>query len=306
MIYTCTLNPSLDYFMNIEDEIKPGITNRSSEEYYIAGGKGVNVSIVLNNLRIPTRTIGFLGGFTYDYYVKNLESYTYLQPAFVYIKDNTRINVKLGGKHKEYAFNAKGPHIEEDEINAFRRRLDRIGSSDFFVLSGNVQPELYEMVMETIEDFNQKDVDFILDTNIEIEKELIKYGPILIKPNKCELAALVGHDIDTNEEVIAAAEELVSMGARNVLVSCGPRGSWLIDGKKVYHCKALEGETRNVVGCGDSMVAGFLFNIQRGGTNVDAFRFANACSNATAFSNSFGTREEILEILEKIEIEEIK
>ena len=306
MIYTCTLNPSLDYFMNIENEIKPDITNRSSNEYYSAGGKGVNVSIVLNNLMIPSKCIGFLGGFTYDFYIKNLESYNYLQPVFVKINDNTRINIKICGGKNEYDLNAKGPHIEKSEIETFIRRMDKINSNDFFVLSGYVQPELYEMVLNGVKDLHKDGIRFILDTNVEVEKDLIKYNPILLKPNKDELSALVGRELLTSDEIIEAAKELITLGAQNVIVSCGPRGSWLIDNEKVYHCDAIDGETKNVVGCGDSMIAGFLFNIQRGGTNVDAFRFANACSNATAFSQSFGTKDEILKILEKIKVEEIK
>jgi 1-phosphofructokinase len=306
MIYTCTLNPSLDYFMNIEDEIKPFITNRSVSEYYSAGGKGVNVSIVLNNLRIPSKCVGFLGGFSYDFYIKNLENYEYLQPTFVNIKDNTRINLKIVGNNNEYDFNAKGPHIEESEMVSFQRRMDKVNSKDFFVLCGNVQPELCKMVKNGIKDFYDQGIRFILDTNIEIEKELLKYGPILIKPNKEELSSLVGRNLLTTEEIIAAAKDVVNLGAKNVIVSCGQRGSWLIDKEKVYHCNSIDGETKNVVGCGDAMIAGFLFNLQRGGTNVDAFKFANACSNATAFSQSFGTREEIFEILEKIKVEEIK
>ena len=85
MIGTCTLNPSLDYYLEFEKEIELGKTNRSNLEYYEAGGKGVNVSIVLNNLHIPSRAFGFLGGFTKDFYISLLQKYEQIRPSFVYI-----------------------------------------------------------------------------------------------------------------------------------------------------------------------------------------------------------------------------
>ena len=147
MIYTCTTNPSLDYYITIPS-IELGSNNRSDMEMYDAGGKGVNVSIVLNNFRIPSVAMGFLGGFTRDFYLSFIAGYPNIQPLFVTIKDNTRINVKIMDNHNETSINAVGPKITDEEFSKFRSRINDIYPGDYFVLSGNIEEEIKERIKE--------------------------------------------------------------------------------------------------------------------------------------------------------------
>ena len=188
MIYTCTVNPSLDYYLKIENEFKLGEINRLDSEKYAAGGKGVNVSIVLNNLMIPSVTIGFLGGFTREYYLSYLKEYTYIMPLFTQIEGNTRINIKLSykgdnGLNKEMDLNAHGPKISDNEFEKFKKRIERIDNGDIFVLSGNVQEELFEKMVAILSDLSLRGVKIILDTNYTLIRECLKLKPLLIRPN---------------------------------------------------------------------------------------------------------------------------
>ena len=63
MIYTVTLNPSLDYCLQLK-RFCPGTVNRTEKEAVYPGGKGINVSIVLKNLGFPSKLLGFCAGFT--------------------------------------------------------------------------------------------------------------------------------------------------------------------------------------------------------------------------------------------------
>ena len=306
MIYTCTLNPSLDYFMEFPKAIKADKTNRSNLEYYKAGGKGVNVSIMLSNLKIPSKAVGFLGGFTYDYYISQLEQYEYLQPNFVIIKANTRINLKAQDPQHEFEFNALGPHIEETELANFSRRLKRINSHDYFVLSGSIQPELHDYIKEAMKVLCEDEVSIVLDTNIQITNDLLVYKPLLIKPNVSELSQLLNRKINNRADIIQGAKELLAKGAQNIIVSNGAKGSYFINSEMVLFAKTVDQPVLNNTGCGDSMIAGFLFNLQRGADFKDCFIFANAASNATAFNKGFGSKSEILALVDQIEIEVIE
>ena len=74
MIYTVTFNPSLDYIVSVED-FKLGLTNRTSSELLLPGGKGINVSIVLKNLGIDNTALGFVAGFTGEEVIKRLRAW---------------------------------------------------------------------------------------------------------------------------------------------------------------------------------------------------------------------------------------
>lgn len=70
MIYTVTLNPSIDYVVYSEDFQLEGL-NRATSTQKFAGGKGINVSRVLQTLNTPTTALGFAGGFLVNLYVNN-------------------------------------------------------------------------------------------------------------------------------------------------------------------------------------------------------------------------------------------
>ena len=72
MIYTVTFNPSLDYVVQA-DQLIPGEINRTTSEHIYPGGKGNNVSVILSNLGLKSKALGFKAGFTGDVLEKMLE-----------------------------------------------------------------------------------------------------------------------------------------------------------------------------------------------------------------------------------------
>lgn len=293
MIYTCTLNPSLDYYMEFEGPLKNGHYNRSQLEYYEAGGKGINVSIVLNNLMIPSRALGFLGGFTKEFYIALLQKYEYIQPNFTYIDGHTRINVKLH-TDQDTDLNAAGPYITDVEMKSLMEKVSRLDETDYLVFSGVCQEYLSEDTESMLKEAIARGVRVVLDTNPDLIKRCLKSKPFLVKTTMEELGNMYGvqlHDInDTAEKAL----ETFHSGAKNVMVLMNHEDALLVCEAGTYTCSILnQGKAVNTVGTGDSMVAGFLMNYLRSNDPVDSFRFSCCCGSATAYSKGLATREKI-------------
>ncbi len=304
MIYTCTTNPSLDYYMKLDQAIRMGDINRSIDDGLLTGGKGVNVSIELNNLMVPSVAMGFLGGFVRDHYLDKLSAYHLIQARFVPIEGCTRINLKISTEI-ETIINAKGPSISATEFEKLVKRLDRVDNGDIFILSGNVQAEISAAMKGVLIDLAGRGVKLILDTNAELVRDSLDHGPYIVKCNLEELEALAQSIITDESSIIAAASSLVEKGAKIVLASVGKDGAYLISKDAIYCHRGLEGTVVSTTGCGDAMVAGFVFNLQRGANELEAFAYACAAGTATAFARGMATREEIDKIYDLIEIERL-
>ena len=303
MIATCTLNPSLDYYLEFEDEIDDDKTNRSTLEYYEAGGKGINVSVVLNNLGIPTKAFGFLGGFAKDFYISLLSKYSYIQPNFTYIDGNTRINIKCVGK-ENISLNAVGPYITHESMENLKAKVLRMNEGDFFVLNGNTQPNLNDDVKEMLKELIGNGVKVIVDTNYDLLKEIVELKPFLIKTTAPELESCYG-ELDDSKDVAKVAKELHELGAENVVIIYEDEKAVLASSEGMYKCKFVHDEIVNSVGVGDSLVAGFIMNYIRSHDVVDSFRFGAACGSATAYSKSLATREKVDKCYEEVEVKKI-
>lgn len=297
MIYTCTANPSLDYYMTL-DNIDLGKNNRSEMELYEAGGKGVNVSIVLNNFQIPNSALGFLGGFTKDYYLSYISNFPNIQPLFTTIKDNTRINVKLMDSKYETSLNAKGPHISEEEFNKFKSRLNKIYKGDYLVISGNIQDEIKDKMIETIHELSNDGVNLVLDVDDDVIDACLDAKPFVVKINDYYLNA-------KGKEIEEIGKELINSGVKYVLYSNAGKSSYLFTSDKTLRCKNLENNLINSTGSSDSMVAGALYGVIRGADAIESFKYANAASMATSMSNDLGSKEKIEELYNTIEVEEL-
>ncbi len=304
MIYTCTLNPSLDYYLNIEKDIEKDVVNRSNIEFYEAGGKGVNVSILLNNFKVPSIALGFLGGFVKEKYLDILSKYSYIQPLFVGISETTRINVKFIGKNNIH-FNAKGPSISDEEWLRFKNRLKKIDSSDLFVLSGNIQDDLHDKAEEMIKELSERNIPIFLDVNPKLLLKLLKYKPFLIKPNHQELKEMFEDMEEGIDGFIEKARLLHQLGAKNIIVSLAENGSIFLSEGESYYAKLDGVKVINTTGAGDSMVAGFVLSLLRGGNNLQAYRYSVAASYATINNISLATREEVEKYYELIEVKNI-
>lgn len=295
MIYTVTFNPALDYIMRVEN-LKFGETNRSNSEEILIGGKGINVSVILNRLGLRNTALGFIAGFTGEELERQAQEYG-IKTDFVKLpKGNTRINVKLKS-NLETEINANGPDIDSDSLNKFFSKFEKLQNGDTLVLSGSVPKCLpngiYEQILNKISD---RKIRVCVDATGDLLINTLKYKPFVIKPNLAELEELVGKKLNSLEEIVDAAKKLKSLGAQNVLVSMGSKGAVLLDSNGNVHIENAKKITPvNTVGAGDSMLAGFVFGAQNG--YEYALEFANAAGGATAASLTLATKEEILSLL---------
>ena len=299
MIYTVTLNPAIDYIMRM-DELHMGITNRSNSEEYYCGGKGINVSLVLAELDIPSTALGFIAGFVGDAIDKWVAN-TYVTTDFIRLRDGiSRINVKIKAG-EETEINGQGPDIAEDELEALMMKVDHIQDGDTLVLAGSIPSTLpddtYERMLERI---SNKDVRIVVDATKQLLVNSLKYKPFLIKPNKQELSEIFDVDVQTKEDIVTYAKKLQDMGARNVLISLGGDGAMLVDEDgQIHEAGVIKEKVVNTVGSGDSMVAGFVAGYEMKNSYSYALTLGSVCGNATAFLPWLATKEKINELLEK-------
>lgn len=303
MIYTCTLNPSLDYYMTFDNPIENGKVNRSKSEYYEAGGKGVNVSIALNNLHIPNRAFGFIGGFTKDFYISLLQKYEFLEPMFTVIDGNTRINVKVSSD-ENFELNAEGPHIDEKAMTLLKNKVARLSDKDILVFSGAVNDYIVDDACAMLKDALEEKVKLVLDTDVEIVKKMLSSNPFLVKLDVKDLDNICNTTSSSQDEVISKMKECVSMGAQNVMVRMD-KATLLVSGDDVYITKDVEGEVVNVVGSGSSTIAGFIMNYNRSHDVLESFKFAACCSAATAMNQGMGTLDMINTLYDKVIVEKL-
>ena len=302
MIYTVTFNPSLDYIVSVKD-FRPGMTNRTSSELMLAGGKGINVSIVLGNLGIKSTALGFIAGFTGDEIVRRLHNGG-INSEFIKINDGiSRINIKLKSIDGT-EINGQGPHIDSSHIEQLMNRLRRLESCDVLVLAGSIpagiSDNIYKDIMDMLKD---KGVQIVVDATSRLLTNVLEYNPFFIKPNQHELGDIFNVTLNTQEEVIPYALELKKMGAVNVCVSMGGKGAILVaDDGNVYKAKAPDGILKNSVGAGDSLVAGFLSGWIEKKDYEYAFRKGVATGSASAFSERLATNGEVNDLIGKVTI----
>jgi 1-phosphofructokinase len=301
MIYTVTLNPSLDYIVEV-DQVTLGELNRTKNETKFPGGKGINVSQVLKRLDVDSHALGFLGGFTGDYIEEFLTSHG-IKTDFVKVDEDTRINIKLKSD-KETEINAKGPNITEENFEALKRKIRELTSEDILVLAGSIPSTMPESTYEELVKLcNENGTKFVVDAEGELLKKVLPLNPFLIKPNHHELGDLFNTVINSCEEVIPYAKELVKQGAQNVIVSLADKGAVLINKDQALIATSPKGDVKSSVGAGDSMVAGFIATYEKTKSIEEAFRFSVAAGSATAFSIGLCTREKMEGLLPQVQVE---
>ena len=306
MIYTVTLNPSIDYVIKV-DKLTTGNINRVNEEHVYPGGKGINVTRILKSLDNDNIALGFVSGFTGDYIINSLQELN-LKSDFIKVKEGfTRINVKVKSE-EETEINGQGPKISEEELNQFYKVIDKLVDGDILILSGSIpsclDERLYESIMKKVED---RDIKVIVDATKNLLLNVLKYKPFLIKPNNHELAEMFNVELNSTENVVFYARKLKEMGAQNVLISMGKDGALLVtENDEVFASSVAKGEVVNSVGAGDSMVAGFIAGYLKSNSYEEALRLGAASGGATAFSSDLATREFIDKLVDEIKIEKIK
>ncbi|MEY2194918.1 1-phosphofructokinase [Neobacillus sp. BF23-41] len=304
MIYTLTLNPSVDYIVKLES-FQLGELNRTINEAKFPGGKGINVSTVLNQFGTKSKALGFIGGFTGAYIEQYLHNEK-IDTDFVQVDEDTRINVKIKTS-QESEINAIGPNISEQNFKRLKQKIHHLGADDLLVLAGSIPASLPKTTYEELVKIcSESGAEFVVDAEGDLLKKVLPYSPFLIKPNHHELGELFDTTIASPAEVIPYGKRLVDMGAKNVIISLAGAGAVLINSEMTLFAEVPKGEVKNSVGAGDSMVAGFLAAYVRTRNIEEAFRYSVASGSATAFSLGLCTKEKVEELLPQVHIKEIR
>lgn len=301
MVYTVTFNPAIDYVVHT-DELTVGMTNRSRSEQMYVGGKGINVSMVLAELGIRSKALGFVAGFT-GRAIEDGAKEKGVETDFVHLENgNSRINVKIKSK-EETELNGQGPKIPDKAVEELFGKLDRVKDGDVLVLAGSIPDtlpsDIYEKILARLSD---KKIKAVVDATKDLLLNVLKYKPFLIKPNNHELGEMFGVKLQTEEEIISYAKKLHEMGAVNVLISMAGDGAILVDeNDKIHKCGVCRGTVKNSVGAGDSMVAGFIAGTAEKGDYEYALKLGTATGGATAFSDELAKKNEIYELLKQLQ-----
>ena len=307
MIYTVTLNPSIDYVVTVPS-FQNGELNRSQEEAFFPGGKGINVSVVLKNLGVESTALGFVAGFTGDKIEAMLREKEILTDFIKLPEGNSRVNVKMHSLADgvETEINGNGPQIPPEYVSRLKDELCKLKEGDTLILAGSIPSSVSESVYEEICNMlSGKGVRIVVDAEKRLAERVLKYKPFLIKPNHHELGEMFGVQLDTREEALIYARKLRTRGAGNIIVSMAGNGAVYVgeDGEE-YEMDAPEGTVVNSVGSGDSMVAGFLAALNTSANEQEkrmetAFRTAVCAGSACAFLQGLPERGDVEKLIKE-------
>ena len=295
MIYTVTFNPSLDYYVQVNN-LKSGVVNRTVSERLAIGGKGLNVSLALNELGDSTLALGFVAGFTGNV-IKERATALGLNHDFIEVAGQSRINVKIKSNN-ETDINGRGANVTQSDVNNLIKKLKALlEKDDWLTVSGSIPAGLsdktYYNLIKKLKD--TQGINVVVDACGKLLTETLKCKPFFIKPNIYEMCEIFNlNTIPDLEGIYACARKLQDAGARNVIVSMGSSGAVMVtETQQSLYVRAARGQLVNSVGAGDSMIAGFIHEYIKSGNYFSALNFATAAGSACAFTNNLATKEQI-------------
>lgn len=297
MIYTVTFNPSLDYYLKVNN-LKSGSVNRTASERLTVGGKGVNVSLELKELGDDSVALGFVAGFTGQEILREIEKIG-INHDFIEVEGRSRINVKIKST-AETDINCSGAHVTDKDVAKLTAALkEKLQSGDFVLICGNAPAYLGDGIYADIIDELKEieGVNFVVDACGKLLTNTLKYKPFLIKPNYYELCEIFGLPAATTfdtKKIAEFARKLQKDGARNVVVSLGSGGAVMVtETQQALYVRAARGQLVNSVGAGDCMIAGFVHEYLKTGNYFKSLNFAVAAGSACAFTENIATKEQI-------------
>lgn len=267
MIVTVTLNPAVDYTLQLEQELSAGSVARTDTTQFDPGGKGINVSKYLVNIDVETVATGFVGGFLGQFLTMSLTE-DRIPNDFTQISERTRLNTTILTQSSEYKINQKGPVIDEVPVS---RIIETICQYDpaIVLIAGSLPPGIGPEVVDTISDAGP------WKTVVDLEGTILnklKREYLLCKPNREELSDATGHCVESIEDCIAASKALRQNGFDCVVASLGADGAIMVTPDTALHAPALKVDIVDTAGAGDALLAGVLAHHHRDGTSEDMLR----------------------------------
>lgn len=295
------MNTAIDLYVAV-DELKPDIVNRTLDEDYQPNGKGVNVSIMLKRLGVPSTALGFIAGFSGRYIKDSLEELG-IQTDFVEVDGITRINVFINSKD-EYKIVNQGPMIKPNEQEILLNKIKEIPAGSILIVSGSLPKGVPDSIIVDIAKVcSEHDVMLVLDTSVGTVIRTLEYKPFLLKPNEEEVANLFkkAHPL-SEKELIECGKELIKQGAQNVMISRGKDGALYFSQENLLKATSPQGQVVNTACAGDAMLGAFIGKSMQKNSLEDALAHAVATGASTAFSKGLSDLEDIPALLNQVTI----
>ena len=305
MIYTITMNPSIDYYLTVDQPLIVNEVCRASNEMFKVGGKGINVSVILNELQIQSKALTFLGGFTGEYIKESLSKYRNIQLEYIPIQGNNRINVKIAKLNEVISINAKGDVVNRENIDTLLNKLEQVTSNDWVMVCGSLMGSTSTDVLIEISNIvHKQNAKLIIDMESLTLELLEKCKPHLIKPNLYEFRLMSKCEIGSETELNDAIREVLKVGVKGLLLSQGEKGAIYATDKRCLRLKQPIIEAQNNVGMGDSMLAAFIGYSSIGLSEEEAFRWSGAAGVAVASTLNPVSLETIKFYYDQVSIED--
>ncbi len=304
MIYTLTTNPAID--MNItSDMLSHDHINRTCNAVYTANGKGLNVSFTLKHFGVSSTILGFFGGFSGEYIVREAQRICPVQA--INIDGITRINVFLSTPSGEYIMpNAGAPVCREAQLKLLEL-LRGIDDLDCLIISGSLSPDMNPSYYDEIIDIvKAKGAEFILDISHPHLRELIAQKPLIIKPNDDEVAEIFGIQISDEQTAVVGLKKLHELGAQNVLLTLGSNGAYFSNGTHIWYASAAQVQVHSTACAGDATLASFLSVWLSERENVEtALTLAMATGGNVAMCSGLGDFAQVDKLTKQIKVTQV-
>ena len=284
-IITLTLNPAIDetFYVN---RIENGKVGKLEQMTIIAGGKGVNISKVLDSLGVEVQTIVLLGDDNEQYFQSLLPD---LELTVINCNEMIRTNRVITDNKTEIKFNEAGYTLDQDQIRIIMRQVcTMVKANQLWVISGSLPPQFpSDTYQKLIEYIHKQGSKAILDTSGQALEKGIEAKPYLIKPNLEELQSYLDNSSLSQEQIKFFVQAFVSRGIDNVVISLGDKGCIAGNSDGVFEVNPLEVETVNTVGAGDCMLAGIIYGLNQNMSFETSVKFGNTLAGIM-ITKSFG------------------
>lgn len=308
MIYTVTLNPSIDRTLHL-CQLAVGGLNRAKSVIIHLAGKGVNVSVALRQLGMRSVILGFVGGATGRYLADGLRARGY-RCAFLEVEGETRSNLTIIDDETGQItkLNEPGPTVSMSDINALLKSMDGIANDDVCVLSGSLPPgapsDTYARMVQTL---RRQGAFVAVDASGEALKEALPAQPDLIKPNLAEASEALGWSLEGSAMWLDALRALRDRGAGHVVLSLGAQGAVSCGGAEALWARPSAITEASAVGAGDALLAGWLYASERGVDGAERLGWAVACGTAAAMldGSAMPTREAVEDLRARVKVDSL-
>jgi len=307
MICTITLNSSIDKAYQLSQPVEAGTVMRVATCIDNAGGKGLNCARAVATCGEDVVASGFVGGHN-GQLLCDLLAADGIDEQFVRVAAETRccINV-LDPDGRSTEFLEPGREVSEAEVEQMLVKVKELAEAcDVVTINGSVPKgapaDVYAQIITLVKAAGKP---VILDTSGANLLNAIEAGPTMIKPNTDEMAQILGREISSLDEVVAAAQEIKAKGVERVVVSLGGDGALMVCDEGVFRGHAPKIDVVNPVGAGDTMVGAFAVAMARGKDPKETLAYAMACASANCLSPSTGHFDKVVadDLLSKTKVE---